>query len=134
MTTKVKIVGFEMELANNVGFFDLYQAARSSSGKELKVHGKLTYSLCDRVDNYMAGMVLYYKGDKKSITTAMDADGNLRVEKSTLRDGQHSTEASLFCVNPKNLKGVLYQYAGSISTTGFYMLLKRSHDQIVKSM
>lgn len=132
MATKVKIVGFEMKLANNVTLIDLFQAASSSSGQELKINGRLTYSLCHRLDHYMAGVVLRYKGDRKSIETLMDDDGNLRVEKATLKEGHRSTEASLYCINPTTLKGVFYQYAGSISTTGFYKLLKASHDRIVK--
>lgn len=79
----------------------------------------------------MTGITLVYKGDRKNLTTLKDANGKLRVEKSQLKTNQYSTEASLFCVNPTNLKGAMYQYVGSLSATGFFKLFKSIHDRVV---
>lgn len=133
MSTKVKIIGFEIKPASNISFNDLFQAIKMDCGKEGTIKNKITYSLCGERDHYMAGIVLSYKGDRKNLTTLKEPDGKLRVEKSTLRKGQYSTEANIFCINPVSLKGVIYQYSGSLSAGGFYDLLNNAHKRILKA-
>ena len=125
---KVNILGFEIKMAQGVEVGDFYQQLELIEDKEINLKSRKTILYTDVIDNYICGLVLSYKSNKKSLVSARDIDGDLTVTKNVLKDDEHGTEVSLFVIHPHSLKGLFYSYSGSVSPTGFAELLKKRHD------
>ena len=127
---KVKILGFQLELAKNISVGEFYQQLESIEEQEILIHGKTHILLTDIVKDYICGVFLTYKTNKKSLATQKDKSGELIVNKATLKPGEHGTEVSVFCVNPVTLKGLFYSYSGAASPTGIQSFFRKQHGVI----
>ena len=129
---RVSTLGFEIKLAKGVTVGDFYQQIEAIEDKEIDLKSRKTVLYTDVVDGLLCGIVLSYKSSRKSLITARDKDGDLKVTKNTLKKNEHGTEVSIFSINPMTLKGLFYSYSGSVSPTGFAELLKKCHDKDLK--
>lgn len=127
---KVKIVGFELEIAKNISIGEFFQQLEAIEGKEVAIYSKKHVLLTDVVDGFICGLILTYKDNKKSLATQKDSDGDLIINKSELKKGEHGTEVCVFCLNPSTKKGLLYNYTGSASPTSINELFRRQHETI----
>lgn len=128
----VNTVGFKLKLRNNVSIADLLQELEALEDKEITIYGRIHVPYVDVVNNLLVGLVLSYRSSKKSLISERDSSGDLIVRKSELKDGEHSTEVGIFCINPETLKGLLYCYFGSVTVTGFGRLLNKAHSSAFK--
>lgn len=129
---RVTLLGFGIELAKGVSIGEFYQQVERIEGEEIKLSSRKSVLYTDVIDGLICGLVLSYKSNKKSLITARDRNGDLVVTKNILKNNEHGTEVSLFVINPDSLKGIFYSYSGSVSPTGFYSLLKKRHDEVLK--
>ena len=127
---QVKILGFHLQLAKNISMGDFYQQLETIENKEIKIGQKVHVLLTDIVENLICGVILTFRNNKKSIATEKDENGDLVVNKSTLKAGEFGTEVSVFVLNPASNKGLLYSYSGSASPTSVQHLFRLQHNKI----
>ncbi|MDO7083249.1 hypothetical protein WNY51_06550 [Pseudocolwellia sp. AS88] len=125
---KVKIIGFELEIAKNISIGEFFQQLETIEGKEIPIYSKKHILFTDVVDNFICGLILTYKTNKKSLATQKDSEGDLIINKSELKAGEHGTEVCVFCLNPSTNKGLLYSYNGSASPTSINELFRKQHE------
>ncbi|ELB2095497.1 hypothetical protein ACWO0M_004707 [Vibrio parahaemolyticus] len=126
--TKVKISGFELELAKGIGMNYFYQQLEALTKKSDFQVGNYSVRVFTRiVDNLAVGLILTFKGDKRKLATEEDDAGKLKVNRIELEDHQTSTEASLFCFNPKSQRGVFTHYAGAASISIYSTIFNQAH-------
>jgi hypothetical protein len=129
---KVRTLGFQLALSDGVALGELFQQLESVEDKEIKISSKKGLIYTDVVNGLICGLILSYKSNKKSLVTQRDKDGDLKVTKNELKDNEHGTEVSIFCLNPGSLKGLFYSYSGGVSATGMSDILKQSHDAVFR--
>ncbi len=127
---KVKILGFRLSLAKNISVGEFYQQLEAVEEKEISINGRTHILLTDIVNDYICGVFLTYKTNKKSLATQKDKNGDLIVNKATLKPGEHGTEVSVFCINPSTLKGLFYNYNGAASPTGIQKFFRDQHNAV----
>ncbi|MFT4850452.1 MAG: hypothetical protein ACI83B_003009 [Sediminicola sp.] len=127
---RVNIVGFQMELGKAVTLPYLYQLFESSDAKETKFYSDKYLYFTDIKDNYIVGLVLRFKKDKKHIATHKNENGDLVVDISKLGTDEENTEVSLFCINPESMRGLYYSYVGCLSSSVLKTTWKVPHDLI----
>lgn len=132
--TVVQAVGYRLALGKNISIGEIYQQLETVENKETNINGKTYVLLTDVVDRHIVGLVLSYKGDKKSIATYRDTSGDLVVQENKLADNQHKTEVVIFRLNPTTLTGAMFQYHGSMSTTGLAQFLRSQHQVVKRSL
>lgn len=126
--TKVKISGFELELAKGIGMNYFYQQLEALSKKSDFQVGNYSVRVFTRiVDNLAVGLILTFKGDKRKLATEEDDAGKLKVNRIALEEHQTSTEASLFCFNPVSQRGVFTHYTGAASISVYSTIFNQAH-------
>ena len=133
MATSVKVVGFELIFSKNIEFGEFFQRLESKEKIKEKLGTRDVILYTDELDGYVVGLLLSYKGDKKSFITEEASHEKLAISKQKLRKGQHSSEANIFVINPESKMGLFYQYFGSISSSSFSRYLKVVHDRVKRN-
>ncbi len=128
VSTKVKVTGFELNFSNNLRMPEIYQIFESMEGKDISLSGgRSGLYLTDVIDNYICGILITFRDDKKSVVTKKNEDGKLSVIKSELRKDEHATEASVFCINPATKSGLLYTYFGGSNAAALSKIFAIAH-------
>jgi hypothetical protein len=127
---KVSISGFELSFAKPFSLPEIYQLFESLQGKEYRHYSDKYIYYTDVKENFIVGVVLRFKKDKKSIATRTNENGDLVIDVSKLGEDEDNTEVSIFCMNPKTLKGVFYAYVGGMSVNILRTIWKAPHDTI----
>jgi hypothetical protein len=129
---KVRTVGFQLKFSNNIELPEIYQIIESNQGKEIEHFGDKYIYYTEVRDNYIVGLVLRFNEVKSSIATETDKDGNLVIDISMIGDKKSNTEVSMFSINPVTLRGMYYNYRGSLSSSALKTIWKKPHDIIMK--
>ena len=127
---RVKIIGFEFSLSKNMDVGDFYRQLESVEYTEVLINTRNHVLLTDVIDDYICGVFITYKNNKRSISTLLDKDGDLAVDKRSLDKDRRGTEANIFCINPSTQRGLLYSYAGAASPTSISAFLKAEHKKV----
>lgn len=126
--TKVKISGFQLTFSDNIKIGEVYQQLERFENQEIKLSGgRNGIYLVDTHENYICGILITFRDDKKSVATKRDEDGNLKVIKSELRKDEHASEASVFFINPITKSGLFYSYFGGSNAAALSKIFSNAH-------
>lgn len=130
--TVVKLIGFDLTFASGINIDDFFHHLVISENNSIKAGGYQNYVIANLHKNYIVGVLLCYKGDKRLLATR-NVNEELEIDKIELSDDQQSTQASIFCLEPVSKSGMFYSYHGGVSITNFAKVLKSIHDTIKKA-
>ena len=131
--TKVKISGFQLNFSNKIKIGEIYQQLERFENKEIKLSGgRNGIYLINTHDDYISGILITFRDDKKSVATKRDGSGKLEVIKSELRKDEHASEASIFIINPKTKSGLFYSYFGGSNAAALSKIFSNAHTEARK--
>jgi hypothetical protein len=130
--TAVKLIGFDLTFSKGISIDDYFHWLVASEGKPISANGYTNYIFSDLHENYIVGLVICYKGDKKILATRME-NNQLNIDKIELKSNQESTQATIFCIEPTSKTGMFYSYHGGVSRSNFASILGKIHDKIKAS-
>jgi hypothetical protein len=126
--TEVKLLAFDLSFSTGITIDDFYRWMVASEEASITANGYTNHILVDIHQNYIVGVALCFKGDRKILATSEEGD-LLSVEKIELKDNQNSTQAAIFCIDPNSLCGMFYSYHGGVSKSNFGNLLSKIHEK-----
>lgn len=133
--TKVRISAFTLDFSENLGFGDFYQQLEIMEKKEIKLfQGRRCVLLTDVSDDYVVGLALNYRDDKRNVITKINKKSELEVIKNSLKKNEHNTEATVFCLNPKTRMGLFYSYMGGGNIYTLKKLFQTAHRKAWKCL
>jgi hypothetical protein len=130
MAQKVKGLGFQLEFADRIRIGNFYKQLQMMNGQEFSHWGTQNFIYTDLVDSIIVGLVLSFKGQRKYMNSIRDAQGRFRVQKQQLREGEHGTEASIFCINPASGKGIFTTHWGGVGASKLKMAFRDVHEDL----
>lgn len=129
-TKKVGAIGFEIRIHPKVGLIKLIERMIQECDKEIN-HGPTTQVFyVTEKRKYIIGSALNFKGHKKTIESHRDKDGNLVINKSEIRPGTEGIEPTLFVINPRTLRGMIYNHFGGVTINGLGKFVRDEHDKL----
>jgi len=128
---KVTVKGFSLNFTKEVSTADFLQEIERFEGQEITILGKKLFLYTNIVNNFIVGIILRYKDNKKSIITE-EVGKELEFKIDKLKAGQHGTEVSLFAINPDTLHGVFYSYSGCTGANDYKKLFHKAFSSSLK--
>lgn len=133
--TKVNIVGFTVSMSSKISLGEYFQYLERSSGSEIQISGQKHFLLTDIHDDYITGLTLSFKSDKKSVATRLVKDNRKsQIDRIKLREDQKGTEVSFFCINPATMSGLLFSYFGGPTIRSIQKILESPYKKLQREL
>lgn len=126
--TLVKTMAFGLGFSKNVLIDDFFKWTVNFERTPQVLGGYKHYIICDTHDNYIVGLILSLKGDRRILATRNENE-KLNVDKIELAKNQDSTQATMFCLEPSSKSGMLFNYHGGVPITTFSKLFEKIHNK-----